>query len=73
VLQELAEWMRRYLEEGITEEFLNDLNSDLYQIRYTKYVVPLDLLPSDTGFPRDVYVAESGHNPTPEAIAANDF
>lgn len=73
VLQELAEWMRRYLEEGITDKFLNDLNSDLHQIRYAKYVVPLDLLPSDTGFPRELYVAEFGHNPTPEAIAANDF
>ncbi|MCB1753170.1 MAG: CGNR zinc finger domain-containing protein [Gammaproteobacteria bacterium] len=73
VLQELAEWMRRYLEEGITDKFLDDLNSDLHQVRYAKYVVPMDLLPSDTGFPRELYVAEFGHNPTPEAIAANDF
>jgi predicted RNA-binding Zn ribbon-like protein len=73
VLLELSEWMRRYLEEGISDKFLDDLNSDLNQVRYAKYVVPLDLLPSESGFPRDMYMAEFGHNPTPEAIAANDF
>ena len=65
--------MSRYLKEGITDEFLNDLNTDLHEIRYSKYVLPLDLLYSENGFPQNGYVAKYGRIPSPTALAADDF
>ncbi len=73
VLQKLSKWMCRYLKEGITDDFLNDLNAALHEIRYSKYILPLDLLPSETGFPQNAYVAKYDKIPTPEAYAAEDF
>lgn len=71
--QKLREWMSRYLKEGITDDFLNDLNAALHEIRYSKYIFPLDLLPSETGFPQSAYVAKYDKIPEPEAYAADDF
>ena len=73
VCQKLCEWMSRYLKEGITDDFLNDLNAALHEIRYSKYILPLDLLPSETGFPQNAYVAKYDKIPKPEAYAADDF
>ena len=73
VFQKLREWMSRYLKEGITDDFLNDLNAALHEIRYSKYILPLDLLPSETGFPKNAYVAKYDKIPKPEAYAADDF
>jgi hypothetical protein len=73
VYQKLCEWMSRYLNEGITDDFLNDLNAALHEIRYSKYILPLDLLPSETGFPQNGYIAKYDKIPTPEAYAADDF
>jgi len=73
VFQKLAEWMSRYLKEGITDDFLNDLNAALHDIRYLKYIFPLDLLPSESGFPRNGYIAKYDKIPKPEAYAADDF
>ena len=36
VLWKLREWMSRYLKEGATDDFLNDLNAALHEIRYSK-------------------------------------
>ena len=73
VLWNLREWMGRYLEEGVTDDFLNDLNSALHEIRYSKYIFPLDLLPSEIGFPQNGYVAKHNRRLSPEAYAADDF
>jgi len=73
VFQRLAEWMSRYLKEGITDDLLNELNAALHEIRYLKYIFPLDLLPSETGFPQNGYIAKYDKIPTPEAYAADDF
>lgn len=69
----LCEWINRYIKEGITEDFLNDLNAAIHEIRYSKYILPLDLLPSETGFPRNTYIAQYDKIPKPEAYAADDF
>ena len=73
VYQKLRDWMNRYLKEGITDNLLNDLNAALHEIRYSKYILPLDLLPSETGLPQNAYVAKYDKVPKPEAIAADDF
>lgn len=73
VYQHLCEWMSRYLKEGITDDFLNDLNAAIHEIRYSKYILPLDLIPSETGFPQNGYVAKYDKIPEPEAYAADDF
>jgi hypothetical protein len=73
VLHNLRLWMSRYLKEGITDDFLNDLNAALHEIRYSKYIFPLDLLPSEIGFPKNGYVAKYDRTPSPEAYAADDF
>lgn len=69
----LREWMSRYLKEGITNDFLNDLNTAIHKIRYSKYIFPLDLLPSETGFPKNGYIAQYDEIPKPEEYAADDF
>ena len=73
VLQNLRLWMTRYLKEGVTDDLLNDLNAALHEIRYSKYIFPLDLLPSGIGFPQNGYVAKYDSPPSPEAYAADDF
>ncbi len=73
VLQNLRVWMSRYLKEGVTDDFLNGLNAALHEIRYSKYIFPLDLLPSEIGFPQNGYIAKYDKTPSPEAYAADDF
>ena len=73
VLPTLHRWFLRYFEEGITEGFLNDLNSAMHQVRYSKYVLPFDLLPSESGYPRTGYIAELDPVNSEEAYAANEF
>ena len=73
VLRNLREWMSRYLKEGVTDGFLNDLNAALHEIRYSRYIFPLDLLPSEIGFPQNGYVAKLDKANSPEACAADDF
>jgi predicted RNA-binding Zn ribbon-like protein len=73
VLNNLRQWMSRYLNEGVTDDLLNDLNAALHEIRYSKYIFPLDLMPSDIGFPQNGYVAKYDRTPSPKALAADDF
>jgi predicted RNA-binding Zn ribbon-like protein len=73
VFKNLREWMSRYLKEGVSDDLLNDLNAALHEIRYSKYIFPLDLLPSEIGFPQNGYVAKYDRTPSPEAYAADDF
>lgn len=73
VCQRLREWMSRYLKEGITDDLLNDLNTALRKIRYSKYILPTDICPSETGFPVNAYVAQHDNLLDPGAYAADDF
>lgn len=73
VFRNLRDWMSRYLKEGVTDELLDDLNGALHEIRYSKYIFPLDLLPSEIGFPQNGYVAKYDRSPSPAAQAADDF
>ena len=73
VLPDIRDWVSRYFREGITDSFLDDLNGAMKDVRYTKYVLPHDLLPSDTGYPRSGYIADLDKMPSTEAYAANDF
>ena len=73
VYQNLSLWMNRYLAEGVTDDFLNDLNAAIHGIRYSKYIFPLDLQPSEIGFPKNGYVAKYDRTTTTEEWAADDF
>lgn len=73
VLANLRMWLFRYLEEGTTDDFLNDLNSILSTVKYRKYVLPSDINPSDSSFPNNGYVALLDGRLDPEAYAADDF
>ncbi len=73
VYRKMTEWMDRYLKEGVTDDFLNDLNAALHEIRYSKYILALDILPSESVFPKNGYVAKYDKIPSPEAYAADDF
>lgn len=73
VLPKIRDWVNRYFREGVTDAFLDDLNSAMQDVRYSKYVLPFDLLPSDSGYPRSGYIADYDQMPSPEAYAANDF
>jgi len=71
--RELRKWMSLYLKEGVTDDLLNGLNSAIHNIRYSKYLLPLDVLPSETEYPQNGYVAKYDKIPKPEEIAADDF
>jgi predicted RNA-binding Zn ribbon-like protein len=73
VIQQLRDWMNRYLEEGVTDDFLDGLNAAIHKIHYTKVLLPLDLLPSGTEYPQNGYIAQYDEMPSPEAYAADDF
>jgi predicted RNA-binding Zn ribbon-like protein len=65
--------MSRYLEEGVTDNLLNDLNAAIREIRYEKVILPLDLLPTGTEYPQNGYIAQYDKMPSPMAYAADDF
>lgn len=73
VLPKLRQWINRYFEEGVTDNFLDDLNTAMQQIRYSKHILPIDLLPSGSGYPRTGYIAEMDNMQSEEAYAANEF
>lgn len=71
--RKLYDWINRYINEGATEEFLNDLNSDLHPISYARYVVPSDFYLSESMEPQCVYVANLNILYSPESVAAKEF
>lgn len=73
ILQELHDWICRYIEEGVTVGFLNELNADLHPLRYFNYVVPADFFSPEGIGPQSVYVANHNITYTPETIAAKEF
>ena len=73
VLQDLHGWICRYLEEGVTEDFLNELNSDLRQVQYRNHVVPADFFSPEGEEPQSIFVANMDIQYTPEIYAAKEF
>ena len=74
ILRELYDWIRRYLDEGATDEFLNELNNDLRKVVYHKYVVPSDIVPSVDEDPQCTYVLNCKEfKYSPKITAANEF
>jgi len=73
IFRKLHEWICRYIEEGATEDFLNELNSDLHPVQYFNYVVPPDFYSSQGEEPQSVYVANLNIAYTYKAFAAKDF
>jgi hypothetical protein len=72
-LRKLHDWICRYIEEGATEEFLNELNTGLRHIQYFNYVVPADFYSAKNKEPQSVYVANLNITYTHEASAAKEF
>lgn len=66
-------WVTRYLAEGATEAFLNDLNAQLHQVQYFNYVAPADLFCEGAVEPESIFVVNMNLDYTPEAFAAKEF
>jgi hypothetical protein len=73
ILRKLHEWICRYIEEGATEDFISDLNSDLHYMQYFNYVVPPDFYSSQGEEPHCLYVANLNITYTHESFAAKEF
>lgn len=73
VILNLRKWIVRYLNEGITDELLDDLNSKIQNNRYSKYVIPADLTGSVSDLPKNAYIAQYDTALNPESYAADDF
>ncbi len=73
ILRKLHVWICRYFEEGATEDFFNELNSDLHHVQYFNYVVPPDFYSSQGEEPQSVYVVNLNIAYTPETFAAKEF
>jgi hypothetical protein len=71
--RDLRMWIKTYVTQGITEEMIGLLDVLLKEIRYTKQVIPLQFLPSETGLPRIEYVANYDHSVSQEVRAADEF
>jgi predicted RNA-binding Zn ribbon-like protein len=69
----LRKWLNRFVDEGLTEGFLDDLNRVLHKTRYAKYILPQRLDTKNIGRPHTQFIAEISANPNPQVIAADDF
>ncbi len=74
VLKLLHGWICRYLEEGATDSFLNDLNGELHQVQYYNYVVvPSGLFEGGGDEPVSAFVSNMNLHYSLEAFAAKEF
>jgi len=73
ILRKLHDWICRYIEEGATEEFLNELNTDLHPMQYSNYVVPADFYLTQNKEPQSVYIANLNIPYSHETHAAKEF
>jgi hypothetical protein len=73
VLPLLRQWIKRYFDGGLTDNFLDDLNSKMEGISYSKMVLPLDLLPTESGYPRAGYLANLDDRFSETEYAAMEF
>lgn len=69
----LHNWICRYLSEGASERFLNDLNTELRQIQYSNYVVPSDFYSAGGKEPESIFVVNMNVDYSYEAFAAKEF
>jgi predicted RNA-binding Zn ribbon-like protein len=69
----LRKLLSRFIEEGATDEFLDDINHMLSRIKYRKYILPADIRPSPSNLPSNGYVDLIDHELNPEAYAADEF
>lgn len=73
ILQKIYNWICRYMNEGATEEFLNDLNYHLRVVQYSNYVVPSDFFSPAAEGPQSVYVVNSNIEYSPDTFAAKEI
>lgn len=73
IFRKLHEWICRYIEEGATEAFLNELNNDLHPMQYYNYVVPADFYSSEGKESHSIYVANMNNEYSYETYAAKEF
>jgi|TARA_B110000967_G_C18692874_1_gene463950 hypothetical protein len=72
-LKKLHQWISRYIDEGATEQLYDDLNAGLQHIRYSKHVIPPNLLPSEDGNSKGLYIADFTKDNSSEEYAAKEF
>lgn len=73
ILRKVYDWICRYIDEGPTEAFLNELNGQLHQVQYFNYVVPPDFYSTGGKEPQSIYVVNMDINYPPETFAAKEF
>lgn len=73
ILRKIHDWIFRYIEEGATDEFLNQLNTDLHDMQYFHYVLPADFYSAKGNQPQSLYVANLNTSYTHETHAAKEF
>jgi hypothetical protein len=73
VLNTLHDLICRYLSDGITEGFLNELNLNLGKIKYVHQVMPSDFYSANEILPQSIFVADLNDNYPPSVVAAKEF
>lgn len=73
VLCELHILICRYLRDGITEDFLNELNANLGQVKYIHQVMPEDFYSSADSLPQSIFVVDLNYNYPTSVVAAKEF
>ena len=73
IVRKLHDWICRYIDEGATEDFLNELNTDLRHMQYSNCVVPADFYSAKNEEPQSVYIANLNIPYTHETHAAKEF
>lgn len=73
ILQKVYDWICRYIDEGPTDAFFNELNSELHNVQYFNYVLPPDFYSPEGEEPQSIYAVNMNIKYTPEAYAAKEF
>jgi len=69
----IRSWLERYMRNGPTEPFLNNLNKYLSQMRIIRNVMPPRFFNKEDESPRCISVADFSFNYSPQVLAAYDF
>lgn len=72
-ISKLRGFLLRYLKEGVSDTFLDELNSLISSVHYSKCIIPSDMMPSKAGLPRNGYIAQYDRELKPDAYAADEF
>ena len=73
VLRKIHEWISRFIHEGATEGFCNDLNAHLHHVQYANYILPPDFYSSQETTPHSVYVANMDVSYSADTYAAREI